>query len=474
MSLTLKPYAEYKESGQFWLGKVPKSWEVAPAFAALSERQVKNSGLREKQVLSLSYGRVIKKHEDALHGLVPESFEGYQILEPGNIVLRFTDLQNDQRSLRVGLVKDRGIITSAYVGLTVHNRLLPEYAYYLLHAADVQKVFYGMGSGLRQSLGFADLRRMPIVIPPIEEQKWIVRYLNSTGVKTDKLIRAKRRVIELLNEQKQAIIQRAVTRGLDPNVRLKPSGIEWLPLIPETWSAKKIRQLGTISGGMTPSMENQSFWHGDIPWVTPKDMKRLEIRDSIDHVSELAVKNTSLKTIAPPAILLVVRGMILARHIPVAVATAEVTVNQDMKAIMPSSDVAAFYLAFLMQASKEALKPLIDEAGHGTKRFPTERWREVSVPVPPIVIQNEIIEYVKNAMKKVDNLISYEEKQINLLREYRTRLIADVVTGKLDVRGVALPEIEELAESDGVSDAENEDVLDEEAMAGEEELEVAE
>ena len=167
---SLKPYPVMKDSGFYWLGNVPEHWQVSPAFAAYSPKQVKNAGMPEKTVLSLSYGQIVIKPVDKLHGLVPESFETYQIVDPGDIIVRTTDLQNDQTSLRVGLSLHRGIITSAYLCLKVRNSLLPEYGYQLLNSYDLLKILYGYGSGLRQNLDFSHIKRMPFPVPPPEEQ----------------------------------------------------------------------------------------------------------------------------------------------------------------------------------------------------------------------------------------------------------------------------------------------------------------
>mgnify|MGYP003585303872 CR=1 FL=1 len=150
----IKPYPAYKDSGVTWLGYVPEHWEMEPGFAAFREKKIKNVGLKEQTVLSLSYGRIVIKPQDKLRGLVPESFETYQIVDPGDIIIRSTDLQNDWTSLRVGLVRDRGIITSAYLCFKTTDKLLSEYGYQMLHAFDLMKIFYGMGSGLRQNLDF--------------------------------------------------------------------------------------------------------------------------------------------------------------------------------------------------------------------------------------------------------------------------------------------------------------------------------
>jgi len=235
MIADLKPYAEYKESGLPWLGQVPGHWEVRSAFGAFVPNHERNHGMKEKTVLSLSYGRIVIKPAEKLHGLVPESFETYQIVKPGDIVLRTTDLQNDHTSLRVGIVRDRGIITSAYLALRVNTGVSPDFGFQFLNVWDMSKAIYGYGSGLRQGLDFSHFKRMPVALPPPAEQAAIVRFLDWANGRLERAIRAKRKVIALLNEQKQVIIHRAVTRGLDPSVPLKLSGIPWLGDIPQHW-----------------------------------------------------------------------------------------------------------------------------------------------------------------------------------------------------------------------------------------------
>ena len=234
----LKPYAEMKDSGVDWLGDVPAHWDIVPAFVAYRPRDVRNTGMAEKTVLSLSYGRIVIKPEKRLRGLVPESFETYQIVEPGNIIVRTTDLQNDRNSLRIGHAKDRGIITSAYLCLETTSQVENEFGYQYLNAYDLLKIIYGFGSGLRQNLDFKDIKRMPVLLPPKDEQVAVVRFLDHADRRIRRAIAAKQKLIRLLEEQKRAIIHRAVTRGLDPGVRFKPSGIEWLGDVPAHWEIR--------------------------------------------------------------------------------------------------------------------------------------------------------------------------------------------------------------------------------------------
>ena len=249
--------------------------------------------------------------------------------------------------------------------------------------------------------------------------------------------------------------------GLSPRAD-RPSGVEWLGEVPEHWEVKRLRQCGKVAGGVTPSMDNRKFWDGAIPWITPKDMKREAICDSSIRVAEAAIRETSLRLIDPPAVLMVVRGMILARRVPIAWITGPVTINQDMKALMPVPEIDPEFMARVLASAQDAFVPLIDEAGHGTRRLPTERWRDLAIAIPPRDEQEEIIDSLKISTHTTVATIDRTYREIVLLREYRTRLIADVVTGKLDVREAAarLPdeveELEPLDEADALIDGEEE------------------
>lgn len=243
MFTDLKPYPDYAKSSVSWLGARPLHWRLAPGMAVLLPVKAKNSNLVESTVLSLSYGRIVVKPSDRMHGLVPASFDTYQVLDSGNIVVRPTDLQNDQTSIRVGIVRDHGIITSAYLGFNVIGDVAPDFAYTYLAALDALKVFYGMGSGLRQNLELADFKRLPFLLPPADEQAAIVKYLGHANARIDRAIAAKRKLIALLEEQKLAVINQAVTRGLEPEVPLKESGIPWLAKIPAHWEVRRAKEI---------------------------------------------------------------------------------------------------------------------------------------------------------------------------------------------------------------------------------------
>lgn len=187
----LNPEAEMKDSGIEWVGNIPVHWDVRPLYYYFAERKKKNYLGQEQNLLSLSYGKVIRKDINTSEGLLPDSFNGYNIIEPGDIVLRLTDLQNDKRSLRTGLVKEHGIITSAYVTLKAAKEVVPEYFHYLLHAYDVMKVLYNMGNGVRQGLNYSELSKMHIVAPPLDEQKNIAARLDCVCKGIESIIASK-------------------------------------------------------------------------------------------------------------------------------------------------------------------------------------------------------------------------------------------------------------------------------------------
>ena len=211
----LNPNVEMKESSIPWVKSIPAEWSEQPLKILFNNRKNKNTDCAEVNLLSLSYGRIIRKDINSNEGLLPENFSGYNIIEPNDIVLRLTDLQNDHRSLRTGLVTEHGIITSAYVTLCPKTDINSEYYHYLLHSYDIQKVFYTLGEGIRQSLKYEDLSKVLVPVPSRKEQDNIVRYLNGLSETVDKAIDKHNQLISKLQEYKQSLIYNAVTGKID-------------------------------------------------------------------------------------------------------------------------------------------------------------------------------------------------------------------------------------------------------------------
>lgn len=205
----------YKETAVSWVKIIPAHWAEKSLVQVAEEQQIKNAGMIEDNLLSLSYGKIINKDINSTDGLLPASFEGYQIVYDGNIILRLTDLQNDHRSLRTGLVTQTGIITSAYTCLKVRGNILPEYLQLQLHIADLCKVFYGMGGGVRQSIGFKEIRKLIVAVPSIEEQQHILECVRGVEKPVNHAIQKNRDIIAGLEDLKTRLISDVVTGKID-------------------------------------------------------------------------------------------------------------------------------------------------------------------------------------------------------------------------------------------------------------------
>jgi type I restriction enzyme S subunit len=444
MSINLNSYPEHKSAGSSWLGEVPSHWGVVPAFAAFRERREVNKGLREKQVLSLSYGRIVKKKEEALHGLVPASFETYQIVEPGNIILRLTDLQNDQHSLRVGLANDRGIITSAYVCLSPCAPLLPAFAYYYLHSADVQKVFYSMGSGLRQSMDFVDLKRFPILVPSPAEQRQIAKFLDSHGRIVDHFVRAKRHLIELLNEQRQSTIHRIITRGLNPDVQFKPSGLDWMGDVPAHWEIWQIGHFAKVGNGSTPSRGEKSYWADTgYPWLNSASVNAGFITSANQFVTAIAMQECHLPRVTSGSVLVAITGQGKTRG-KAAILQMESTINQHLAYISPRTpNISSDFLCLQLMGAYTKLRAISEDAGSTKGALTCEDLKHFRIALPPLGEQIQLANMVRKEIQELEGAITRINREIDLIREYHTRLIFDIATGKLDIRSAELPEQED-------------------------------
>ena len=430
MIADLKPYAEYKESGLPWLGQLPVHWDVRPTFGAFVSNRVRNHGMRENTVLSLSYGRIVIKPVEKLHGLVPESFETYQIVNPGDVVVRTTDLQNDHKSLRVGIVRDRGIITSAYLALQAASDVSPQFGFQLLRVWDTSKAIYGYGSGLRQSLDFSHFKRMPIAVPPPAEQAAIVQFLDWANGRLERAIHAKRKVIALLNEQKKAIIHRAVTRGLDPSVPLKPSGIPWLGDIPQHWEVRRAKYLYREVDERSIRGEEEMLSVSHLTGVTLRSEKNITMFKAASYVGH---------KLCHPGDLVV--NTMWAWMGALGTSEHEGIVSPAYAVYRPhrSDCVVGTYVDWLLRGRSHISNIICHSTGVRASRlrlYPEEFLR-LPILVPPILEQQMIVSAVQTETVALDATISRLEREIDLLREYRTRLVADVVTGKLDVREVA-------------------------------------
>lgn len=424
----MERYSEYKDSGVKWLGEIPSHWEVVRGLAVFSENKNKNTQLENSIVLSLSYGKIIVK-KDIDSGLVPEEYSSYQIVKPGFIIVRSTDLQNDKTSLRIGYVCNEGIITSAYLGLQVKGNNNDKYLYYFLHDWDITKEIYRHGNGLRQSLSWNDLRDVNVLLPPLSEQDAIVRYLDSATSKIDKAIAMQQKMIDLLNERKQIIIQNAVTKGLDDKVEMKDSGVEWIGMIPKHWEILKLKRCAFIKTGTTPPTNERKYFEGGrISWFTPGDMNNMHLEFASKMITQKAIDDKVGRLFPAKTIYFVGIGATVAK---VSACDFEASSNQQINAIICNKSLDYRFATYVLKSEQEFIRnmanyvtlPIINQSDTGL----------IDMIVSPKSEQQAIVAYLDKQMQRFDSAISNCQRQIALLQERKQIIINEVVTGKVKV-----------------------------------------
>ena len=423
-------YEVYKKSEYDWLPEIPAHWQQLYIQQVSHEQKNKNIGMRENLVLSLSYGQIIrKKNVDA--GLVAKDLSTYQIVDKDNIILRFTDLQNDHKSLRTGLVKERGIITAAYTCIV--PTINAAYLHYVLHSYDTRKVFYGMGGGVRQSIGFDDIRHMYVPVPPREEQDQIVRYLDWKVSCINKLIHGYQRQIKLLEERRQTVINDAVTLGLDSEANTQHVEANWVKRIPAHWKFDSVKQHFTIKKRIAGK---EGF---DVISITQKGLK---IKDVSSNEGQMAASYAKYQFVYPGEYAMnhmdLLTGFIgLSEVFGVTSPDYRVFALNDPENCDPLYFLYIFQLCYKRKIFYGLGK---GAATKGRWRMPADNFKNFMIPVPPLQEQHEIVNFIRINNAKLDEVIDGLTKQIALLKEYRTRLISDVVTGQMDVRGIVVPE----------------------------------
>ncbi len=420
--MQFKEYPSYKASGVEWLGDVPEHWNLKRFGYLFDENKKKNIGLKETNVLSLSYGNIKEKNIDDNKGLLPESFETYQIIEPNDIIFRFTDLQNDKRSLRSAISKYHGIITSAYIG--VKTKQNADFYNYLFRAYDLQKVFYSMGEGMRQSLKMDELNKMPVVLPSKDEQKYIVSFLDTETTRIDNLISKQEKLIELLEEQRKSIISHAVTKGLNPNAPMKDSGVEWLGEVPEDWEVKRFGYIFTENKKKNIGLIETnvlSLSYGNIKEKNIDDNKGLlpesfetyqiiEPNDIVFRFTDLQNDKRSLRNAISKY-----HGIITSAYIGVK-----------------TKENADFY-NYLFRAYD--LQKVFYSMGDGMRQsLKMDELNKMPIVLPKIEAQERIVKFINEENQRINNLVVKQKNLIEKLKEYRSSIISHAVTGKIDVR----------------------------------------
>jgi type I restriction enzyme S subunit len=426
-NLVLMPkYEAYKSSGVEWLGDIPSSWNLKPGVVAFTENKRSNKGMKENIVLSLSYGNIVIKSEEKLVGLVPESFETYQLVEPGDIIIRCTDLQNDKVSLRTGLAKDKGIITSAYLNLSVKNGFNSRFLHYYLYSLDTTKVLYKFGSGLRQNLSFLDFKRLPVFDIPETTQIKIADFLDKKIAQIDEAVTIKEQEINLLKERKQIIIQKSVTQGLDPNVPMKDSGVDWIGTIPEHWETERSRWLFRERKEKARKSDEQLTASQKYGVISQQKFMELEGR----RVTQVELNFDILKHVEANDFVISMRSF--QGGIEYCAYTG--CVSSAYVPLIPCELVHSPYYKHLLKSQRyiEALQCTSNLVRDG-QALRYENFCMVDLLIVPFEEQIAIANFIDNQEKLFLRNITIMKDQIEKLKEYKTTLINSAVTGKIKI-----------------------------------------
>ena len=462
----LKPYAEMKESGVAWVGAVPAHWEVRRGKWLFRNRKVLNSSKAETNVLSLTLRGVVNNDPSDPEGLVPKDYGTYQLFRKEDLVFKLIDLEN-VRTSRVGLVHEDGIMSSAYVRLSRAHSGLQRYFFLQYYDLYQRGIFNQLGAGVRSTLGASDLLDLPIAVPPLDEQSAIVRFLDHADRRIRRAIAAKQKLIRLLEEQKRAIIHRAVTRGLDPDVRLKPSGVEWLGDVPEHWEIRAFSRCAIERAdyrGATPAKTESGVF-----LVTARNVRKgmIDYQISKEYVAEsdyAAVMRRGLPRIGD--VLLTMEAPLgnvaLVDREDVAFAQRVVRFRMDPEKLVPEFVLNSMLSPYFQD------QLLSRGTGSTALGIKASKLPQLQILCPPVFEQNQILEHIDREVAPMGVAMDRARAEIELLREYRIRLVADVVTGKLDVRAAAakLPAMIGPEESE-FDDDENQDAPEDEVATEE-------
>lgn len=422
-----------KDSGIEWIGEIPEGWEISPLFSIFKERKQKNYNLKETNILSLSYGKIIRRNTETNMGLLPESFETYNIVDKSNIILRLTDLQNDKTSLRTGLVIERGIITSAYIALESINTE-NVFFHYLLHCYDELKVFYVMGNGVRQNLKFAELSRLPLLVPPLAEQQRIADYLDAKCAYIDQCLELTRQSMEKLRAYKLSCITEAVTKGLDPDVPLKDSGVPWIGQIPVGWQAVKLKYIMQAiidCPHETPQYDNDGIYY--VIRTADQDIGRLKSHDSMYRLNQDQYDiRTRRSTLEKNDIVYGREGERwgLACLVPYS---NKYCLGQRMMQFRCKHDINSQFIMWQLNAYSIYRQGIKDTFGSTSPHVNISTIQNFIFLLPPLPEQERIAAYLDKKCARIDALLEEKQALLDKLAEYKKSLIFECVTGKREV-----------------------------------------
>ena len=428
----MQRYDSYKPSGVKWLGEIPEHWEVLALKHILKSKKVlvgKHSS--QYELLSLTLKGVVKRDMDNPEGKFPASFDTYQVVEPNDFI--FCNFDNEETPRAVGLSPYKGMITGAYDVLSRNNPKLTDgfLIYYFLYIDDAKR-FKPLYKGLRKTVPFDSFMSYKIPVPSIKEQNAIVSYLDTATAKIDAAITQQQKMIDLLNERKQITINRAVTKGLNPNAKMKDSGVEWIGEVPEGWEVRRLGSLGEFSKGGNISRDDLQEYgkcailYGDI--YTKYNIQTAIVRN---HISE-KVAEKSVR-ISKGDILMTGSGETKEDIGKTIVYLGdEAFIGGDVILFRQQNNDSTF-LSYALNSQYAKDYRYKESKGEIIVHIYASSLKRLFLALPPIDEQIKVVKYLDGQIDAIDSEIEVINKQISLLQERKQIIINEVVTGKVKI-----------------------------------------
>lgn len=422
---------QMKDSGIEWIGQIPEEWNIWPTKRFFRHtKTLAGEQVDSYERLALTMNGVIKRSKDDSEGLQPEKFDTYQVLRENELVFKLIDLANVKTS-RVGLSPYTGIVSPAYIILTNDNEDNRFYYYYFM-SMYYNEIFNNLGdNGVRSSLNAQDLLNIPMIDIPSSLQKRIADFLDEKCGKIDRYIEKQQQVIEKLKAYKQSVITETVTKGLNPDVPMKDSGIEWIGMMPEHWQLSHIGNLAEIGSGGTPDRNKPQYWvDGHILWMSSGEINYEYVYDTVEKITELGMQNSNAKMLPTNTVMLGLIGQGKTKGMT-AILKVESTCNQNLAYLITNPSFLHYeYLFYCFKAMYNYIRGLVGESQAGIYQY---FLKKQSIPLPNIEDQKTISQELNDICVDIDANIAKKQLLINKLIEYKKSLIYEAVTGKLEV-----------------------------------------
>jgi type I restriction enzyme, S subunit len=437
--MTFPAYPEYKDSGVDWIGEIPKHWKFSriKCVASLNNGVLPESTDPDSEITYVDIGSVslnngIERVENFQFKDAPS--RARKLVQDGDVIV--STVRTYLKAI-APIVKPQEnlVVSTGFAVIRGLDDLSPLFAKYAFQSDSFVDEVISRSTGVSYpAINASEIGLIKIPIPSKIEQIKIANFLEQEIPRIDSLIAEQEQLIELLNEKRQSIISNAVCRGLDPNVPLKDSHVEWLGLVPKDWQLEKIGSVATVEGGGTPSKDNLEYWNGEIPWVSPKDMKLDEITTTEDCITQSALASSASKLIPVNSVLMVVRSGILKHTIPVAINAVPVTLNQDMKAFnFRIKGMNEFFFHFV-NGMNDGLLHAWSKQGATVESLETNLILKTLLPIPKPDEIKSINKFIWSVKLQFQELIDTSMLAITQLVERRSALISAAVTGQIDVR----------------------------------------